>query len=356
MSMHSSVFERTFFGSLAESPLSQIIREKFPHSKIVIMVDENTHDHCLEYLLTTFEELTEAEVMLLPAGEENKVLEVCYQVWEALSEYQVGRKDLVINLGGGVVTDMGGFIASVFKRGLEFIQIPTTLLGMVDAAIGGKTGVDLGPFKNQIGVFQQPLQVIVDPAFLGTLNDQELMNGYAEMLKHALISDKDLWDELNIASIDQLQDVELIKRSTTIKMTIVEKDPLEQNMRKLLNFGHTLGHAIEGYLLEKEEAIGHGHAVALGMISESYLSFKKGLLSQSEMNEIVARLLANYPIPEMSDEEIVQLVQLCKNDKKNEENKINCSLLSAIGKGEIDQFVSESEVTEAFQFLFSLNQ
>lgn len=165
MSMHPSVFEQTFFGSLAESPLSQIIRRKFPHSKIVIMVDENTHDHCLEYLLTTFEELTEAEVMLLPAGEENKVLEVCYQVWEALSEYQVGRKDLVINLGGGVVTDMGGFIASVFKRGLEFIQIPTTLLGMVDAAIGGKTGVDLGPFKNQIGVFQQPLQVIIDPAF-----------------------------------------------------------------------------------------------------------------------------------------------------------------------------------------------
>jgi 3-dehydroquinate synthase len=356
MSMHPSVFEQTFFGSLAESPLSQIIRRKFPHSKIVIMVDDNTHDHCLEYLLTTFEELTEAEVMLLPAGEENKVLEVCYQVWEALSEYQVGRKDLVINLGGGVVTDMGGFIASVFKRGLEFIQIPTTLLGMVDAAIGGKTGVDLGPFKNQIGVFQQPLQVIIDPAFLGTLNDQELMNGYAEMLKHALVADKTLWNELDITSIDQLQELDLIKRSTTIKMTIVHKDPLEQNLRKLLNFGHTLGHAIEGYLLEKDEAVGHGHAVALGMISESYLSYKKGLLSQSEMNQIVARLLANYPIPEMSDEEIIQLVQLCKNDKKNEENKINCTLLSEIGKGEIDQFVSESEVTEALQFLFSLNQ
>jgi 3-dehydroquinate synthase len=161
---------------------------------------------------------------------------------------------------------------------------------------------------------------------------------------------------LDITSIDQLQELDLIKRSTTIKMTIVHKDPLEQNLRKLLNFGHTLGHAIEGYLLEKDEAVGHGHAVALGMISESYLSYKKELLSQSEMNQIVARLLANYPIPEMSDEEIIQLVQLCKNDKKNEENKINCTLLSEIGKGEIDQFVSESEVTEALQFLFSLNQ
>ena len=356
MSMHPAVFDQTFFGSLAESPLSEIIREKFPHSKIVIMVDENTHDHCLEYLLTTFEELAEAEVMLLPAGEENKVLEVCYQVWQALSEYQIGRKDLVINLGGGVVTDMGGFIASVFKRGLEFIQIPTTLLGMVDAAIGGKTGIDLGPFKNQLGVFQQPLHVIVDPAFLGTLSEQELMNGYAEMLKHALISDKALWNELQISSVEDLQVLDLIKRSTSIKMSIVEKDPLEQNIRKLLNFGHTLGHAIEGFLLEKEDPIGHGHAVALGMISETYLSYKKGLLSQAEMNEIVARLIANYPITEMSNDEIEQLVQLCRNDKKNEKNKINCSLLSAIGKGEIDQFVSEAEVREAFQFLFSLNQ
>jgi len=356
MSSQASIVNNIYFGSLNGSPLSQIIQDKYVHSKIVIMVDENTHDYCLEYLLTTFEELADAEVMLLPAGEENKVLEVCYQVWEALSEYQIGRKDLVINLGGGVVTDMGGFIAGVFKRGLDFIQIPTTLLGMVDAAIGGKTGIDLGPYKNQLGVFQQPIQVIVDPAFLGTLGESELMNGYAEMLKHALIADAQLWKELKLNDIQQLTDLVLIRRSSMIKMNIVEKDPLEQNVRKLLNFGHTLGHAIEGYLLQQEEPVGHGHAVALGMIAETYLSYKKGMIDQSALNEVVGRLIAYYTIPEMSDEDIQQLLVLCRNDKKNEENKINCTLLSAIGNGKIDYFVSDKEVKESFQFLFSLNQ
>jgi 3-dehydroquinate synthase len=356
MSSLTTLFKQPYFGPLSGSPLGEIIRQKFSSSKIVIMVDENTHDHCLEYLLTSFPELSEAEVMLLPAGEENKVLEVCYQVWQALSEYQIGRKDLVINLGGGVVTDMGGFIAGVFKRGLEFIQIPTTLLGMVDAAIGGKTGIDLGPYKNQLGVFKQPLHVIVDPAFLTTLNETELMNGYAEMIKHALIADKELWNELHISSIDDLLHLSLIRRSSQIKINIVDEDPLEQNIRKLLNYGHTLGHAIEGYLLEKNQAIGHGHAVALGMIAETYLSYKKGLLSQSQMNEVIGLLLTHYKIPSVPDEELLKLVSLCKNDKKNESNKINCSLLSEIGKGEIDHFVSEAELIDAFQFLFALKQ
>jgi 3-dehydroquinate synthase len=354
MRSNQTIIKQPYFGALSGSPLGDIIRQQFSSSKIVIIVDEHTHDHCLEYLLTTFSELTEAEVMLLPVGEENKVLEVCYQVWQALSEYQIGRKDLVINLGGGVVTDMGGFIAGVFKRGLEFIQIPTTLLGMVDAAIGGKTGIDLGPYKNQLGVFKQPLHVIVDPAFLKTLNEAELMNGYAEMMKHALISDKDLWKELQISSIEELMDLSLIRRSSQIKVNIVVQDPLEQNVRKLLNYGHTLGHAIEGYLLEKKEPIGHGHAVALGMIAETYLSCKKGLLSHADMNEVIALLIRHYAVPDVPNEQLPELVSLCKNDKKNESNKINCSLLSAIGTGEIDQFVSDAEVLESFHFLFSL--
>lgn len=355
MNLQLSVLEQIYFGPISSSPLGQIISDKFSNSKIVIIVDENTHDYCLEYLLTTFDELTDAEVMLLPVGEENKVIEVCYQVWQALSEYEIGRKDLIINLGGGVVTDMGGFIASVYKRGVQFVNLPTTLLGMVDAAIGGKTGIDLGPYKNQLGVFQQPLKVIVDPTFLTTLDETHLMNGYAEMLKHALIADPKLWIDLKSISLDKLRDLDLVKRAAEIKVLIVDKDPLEQNIRKLLNFGHTLGHAIEGYLIQKEEAIYHGHAVAMGMISETYLSFKRGMITQGVMNEIISHLTSCYPIPKLSDEDIAQMVLLCRNDKKNEASKINCTLLSDIGKGEINHFLSEPEITDAFRFLFSIN-
>lgn len=357
MSLYPSVFEYTYFGPILESPLKKIIQSDFKRSKIVIIVDENTHDYCLEYILTSFEELADAEVILLPSGEENKVLEVCFQVWETLSEYEIGRKDLVINLGGGVITDMGGFIAAVFKRGIEFIHIPTTLLAMVDAAIGGKTGIDLGPYKNQLGLFKQPLLVIIDPVFLMTLDDEQLLNGYAEMLKHALIYDRELWDDLKTISKGQLSNLSLIRRSSNIKMAIVATDPLEQNVRKLLNFGHTIGHAIEGYLLEKDEPIGHGYAVALGMIGETYISGKKGLLDQSSMNEIISVLIAYYPVPEILEEtDITRLIKLCRNDKKNQENQINCTLLSEIGKGEIDHFISHDELKDAVQFLLLLKK
>jgi 3-dehydroquinate synthase len=168
-------------GDITQSSLETYIAKYYQQSKVVIIVDENTHDCCLEYLLTSFDFLKEAEVVLLPAGEENKVMEVCFQVWEALTEYGIGRNDLILNLGGGVVTDMGGFIASIYKRGIDFIHIPTSLLGMVDASIGGKTGIDLGVYKNQLGVFNQPKAIFIDPIFLATLSDNEKRNGYAEM-------------------------------------------------------------------------------------------------------------------------------------------------------------------------------
>jgi 3-dehydroquinate synthase len=174
-------------GSITEGSLSLVL-QAYQNHNLIIIVDENTHDCCLEYMITSFPELERAEVILLPVGEENKVMEVCFQVWQAFTEYGFGRKDLVINLGGGVVTDMGGFIASIFKRGLKFINIPTSLLGMVDAAIGGKTGIDLDRYKNQLGTFSHPTHVFIDPIFLSTLPGEEIFNGYAEMLKHAASS------------------------------------------------------------------------------------------------------------------------------------------------------------------------
>lgn len=351
MQTFSSTSYSIEIGSIIDSSLNQLLMETYSTSKVVIICDENTHDYCLEYLLTSFESLKEAEVMLLPTGEENKVMEVCFQVWQALSEYKIGRKDLVINLGGGVVTDMGGFIAAVYKRGVDFVHIPTTLLGMVDASIGGKTGIDLGSLKNQLGVFAHPVRIYIDPIFLGSLPSEELMNGYAEMLKHGLIRNKQHWDILKaIENVDLLSSVDLISESVKVKFDIVELDPKEKNLRKLLNFGHTIGHALEGYFLNSTP-IAHGHAVAIGMLAESYISLKKGMLSKTDFNEIDLLLRSRFPIPEINDEDVPEIIELCLHDKKNEANKINCTLLKEIGQGETDQFVTVSELQDALAFL-----
>ena len=338
-------------GSVASSGLTDLLATDYQYSRIVVIVDENTHDHCLEYLLTTFEKLKDAEVMLLPAGEENKVMEVCFQVWQALTDYKIGRKDLIINLGGGVVTDMGGFIAAVYKRGVDFIHIPTSLLGMVDAAIGGKTGIDLGPFKNQLGVFKHPKMIYVDPVFLATLPEVELLNGYAEMIKHALIKDNLHFDELSkVSSFTALKNPELIARSIRIKVEIVAKDPEENGIRKLLNFGHTIGHGIEGYFLDSEP-IAHGHAVALGMLAESFISFQREMIARELFEQVLALILKHYPMVSFNDEMITSICEICANDKKNASNKINCTLLKGIGEGVIDQVVSEQEIVSALQFI-----
>lgn len=341
-------------GSVLESSLNDLLLKTYAESKIVIIVDENTHDYCLEFLLTSFDHLKEAEVMLLPVGEENKVMEVCFQVWQALSDYQIGRKDLILNLGGGVVTDMGGFIAAIYKRGVNFVNVPTSLLGMVDASIGGKTGIDLGAFKNQLGVFQNPLKIYIDPIFLRTLPDLELLNGYAEMLKHALIRSRDQWNELKqIKSLEELFNEKWILNAVQIKFDIVKVDPFEKNVRKILNFGHTIGHAIEGFLIDKEP-IGHGYAVAIGMVAESYIAYKQGKLSKADYFEIELIITEKFPLFHFEETEIEEIVQLTKNDKKNESNKINCTLLNKIGEGEINCEVKEEEIRNALVYLNSL--
>jgi 3-dehydroquinate synthase len=338
-------------GSLTSSSFSKFL-ESYSNSKKVIFVDENTHDNCLEYLLTAFSGLEDAEIMLLPCGEENKVMEVCFQVWEAWSEYKIERNDLVINLGGGVVSDMGGFIASIFKRGLDFIQIPTSLLSMVDASIGGKTGIDLGRHKNQLGVFSNPLKVYVDPGFLKTLPAKELKNGYSEMLKHGLIKDKFHWENLKNINFDNVENLtSLIFESIQIKNKIVLNDPFELGERKKLNFGHTFGHAIEGFFLGEEGEVAHGHAVAIGILAESFVSKQRSFLSDENFEEISNVILSHFEMPLFKLDWIDSIYNLMLNDKKNFDQKVQCILLNDLGECIINQIIGKEDVALALNFI-----
>ena len=340
-------------GSLEESSFSEFL-QSYVNRKKVIIVDENTHEHCLPYLITTFEELSDAEVILLPEGEENKQMTIAYGVWEALTDYAVSRNDLIINLGGGMITDIGGFIASCYKRGCDFINIPTSLLGMVDASIGGKTGINLGHFKNQIGVFSNPKAVFIDSIFLTTLPDEEMKSGYAEMLKHGLISNHDLFFEIT----EQLENfrelnLEFLSVSLSIKNEVVKNDPHEKGLRKILNFGHTIGHVLEGHYMESLN-LSHGHAVAIGMVMEAFLSVKEGKLSKEEYEKIEINILKYFSVPRFSDGDIKSMTEMLINDKKNDSGTIRCCLLSAIGKCSFDNIIPEERFTETFMHFKNL--
>ena len=318
-------------------------------------MDENTHEKCLGYLLTNFEVLSEAEVIQLPIGEENKQLSIAYGAWEAMTEYGIDRYDVVINLGGGVITDMGGFIASCYKRGCDYINIPTTLLGMVDASIGGKTGVNLGHYKNQIGLFSKPVRSYIDFSFLETLPDREVKSGYAEMLKHGLINDEKLfYDVLGQMNKDfrSFED-DLIIRCIEVKNIIVAEDPKENGKRKKLNFGHTIGHALEGQFLTKKD-LTHGHAIAIGMLMESFLSVKYGSLAKENYSKIENAILAHYSIPKFTDADIQQMIETMKNDKKNREQKILCCLLKDLGSCTYDNEINPKDFVAVFMHFKNL--
>ena len=351
MKIIQSLSTQIEIGDITKSSFGNVI-ELYSNANIIIIVDENTHDYCLEFLMTNFSVLANAEIILLPVGEENKVMEVCFQVWETFTEFNFSRKDLVINLGGGIVTDMGGFIASIFKRGMNFLHIPTSLLGMVDASIGGKNGVDLAGFKNQLGVFNDPSHIFIDVSFLYTLPERELYNGYAEMLKHGLIADEKLWKDLiSVKSDDELMDEKLIYRTIKVKLDIVKVDPKEQNVRMKLNFGHTIGHALESHFLSST-AIPHGHAVALGICGEAYLSFKKKKISSEEFHQIEDVIVRNFPMIQLTDEDVIDVIERMKNDKKNHSGGIYFVLLEGIGDAITNVKIKEKEVGEA---LFHLN-
>jgi 3-dehydroquinate synthase len=317
-------------------------------TKVMVIADENTAEHCYPILQPY---LPLHYLCKIPAGEKHKNLGTCIYIWQQMTNAAFDRKSLLLNLGGGVIGDMGGFVAGTYKRGISFIQIPTTLLAQVDASVGGKLGIDFQGFKNHIGLFREPEGVYIYPAFLNTLPRQELHSGFAEVIKHHLIGDAEAWHILK--SADQLSEIDisqLIHHSVQLKAKIVEADPFEQNVRKALNFGHTIGHAVETHFLETEEPLLHGEAIAVGMLTEAYLSNKRGLLSEPERNEIIAFLHKFYAFRTISPELDQQIYQLAQNDKKNQGDKILCTLLKGIGSFAINQEISQADIAEALNF------
>ena len=340
-----------YFDSKGYETLAEMLKPSH-YSKIFILVDENTSQYCLPHLLNNLATEIEIEIIELEVGEIHKNIATCTEVWGALSDLGGDRKSILINLGGGVISDLGGFVACTFKRGIDFINIPTTLLSMVDASIGGKNGVDLGNLKNQIGIIREPKAVIVDTQFLSTLPQNEMRSGLAEMLKHGLIFDKKYWDkfkDLKSLNTDNLN--ELIHQSIEIKNEIVCEDLTENGIRKSLNFGHTLGHAIESYFLENDNktSLLHGEAIAVGMILESFISREKGLLKNEEYQEIKYIINDIFERIEFTQNEIEKIIELLIFDKKNEFGKVQFALLDGIGKIKINQESDNELIYKAFE-------
>lgn len=320
------------------------------YSQVLILVDRNTNDHCLPILQSLLPDLIDYDIIEVDPGEENKNIDYCIGVWKTMLDFGVERKALMLNLGGGVVTDLGGFAASTYKRGIDFVQIPTTLLSQVDASVGGKTGIDLDNVKNIIGTFTQPKAVFVSSLFLQTLDDRQLLSGFAEVIKHGLIQDEGLYNQCKGTVYNEVS-THLVYRSVQIKNKVITEDPKEQGLRKILNFGHTIGHAIEGYsLLHDNNALLHGEAIAIGMICEAYLSHKLAGLSESGLQDITEYLLSIYPVYTFDQAIYPELIELMMNDKKNENHKIGFSLLTAIGECSYNHYVNEEDIIESLDY------
>lgn len=343
--IHSPVYFEDFSVKLNET-----LNELNPNL-IVILTDENIHNKCLATLLPKIKKFkAKIELFEIPVGEQSKNLKIATEIWELFSELNADRNSLILNFGGGAITDFGGFVASVYKRGIPFINIPTSLLAMVDAAIGGKTAVDMNGIKNLLGVFNFPIATFIQPEFLETLPEREFRSGLAEMLKHGLIYDKKHWQKLtglsefNVGSISAL-----IKESANIKLSIVEKDPYEKGLRKILNFGHTIGHAIESEFLSSENPLLHGEAVVIGMLVESVLSAENELINQSELDEIFLNLTHLFGKTKIEEKRIENLFNWMQHDKKNIGNKLNFSLLDGIGNARFNVKQSKNQITAAIK-------
>lgn len=340
-----------YFGENGYPLLNAFIEEKH-YSNIFILVDTHSNEYCLNTLLPALATTKTIEIIEIEAGESEKNIATCVEIWTIMTELGADRKSLVINLGGGVITDIGGFIASTFKRGIDFIHIPTTLLAMVDASVGGKNGVDLGNLKNQIGVINVPQMVLIDTVYLNTLPQNQMRSGLAEMLKHGLIQDAQYWNTFkNLSQVDFADFDELIHRSIAIKNEVVMQDPTEDGIRKALNFGHTLGHAIESYFLDNEQkpTLLHGEAIAVGMILESFLSWQKNLISATEYGEIKTALNAIFEPVVFEETDLQPIFDLLIHDKKNEYGKIQFALLKGIGNIQINQEVDTELIIQAFE-------
>ena len=322
-------------------------------SSIVVLCDENTATACLPILKDNLALGEGTHFLSIPAGEAHKQIATCLELWEQLADLGIDRSGLMINLGGGVVTDLGGFVASTYKRGIRFVNVPTSLLAMVDASIGGKNGVDLGLLKNQVGIIREPEYVLVDATFLESLPEVEFNSGKAEMIKHGLIRDRAYLQEvLSFEPGQTAKASELIEGSIAIKQAIVQEDPFEQGIRKSLNFGHTLGHAIESYCLDNDHlpSLLHGEAIAIGMILESYLSHLSLGFSQTDLEEIAGELVRRYPRVSFQERDVTAIADLMKYDKKNRGGRIRFVLLAGIGNPSLDHEVPAQWIDQAFEF------
>ncbi len=347
-----SIKSATYFVHFQEngySELNTLIASK-SYSSIFILVDENTHSCCYGKFIQNLVTDCPIELIEIESGEIYKNVETCTGVWNVLTELNADRKSLLITLGGGVITDLGGFVAATFKRGIDFVNIPTTLLSMVDASVGGKTGVDLGVLKNQIGLFANPEMVIVDTNYLETVTPREIRSGTAEIIKYGLTYDVSLYN--TIKDSENLDITELIHRSIEIKNEVVLEDPKEQNLRKILNFGHTIGHAIESYFLEseKKENLTHGEAIAIGMVAESFISSELLGFPKNEVENIKQVIINIYGKTEIFEEDFNGILEYLKHDKKNVGGQVNFVLLTDLEHTKIDCKVATELIIRSIEF------
>jgi 3-dehydroquinate synthase len=334
-----------------ENDLVQLLHA-LDYNGLFLLTDENTQKACFP-LIQSLPEIQTAKKISIPAGDENKQIESLSKVWKFLSENGANRKSLLINLGGGMLTDLGGFAAATFKRGIRFVNIPTTLLGAVDAAVGGKTGINFIGLKNEIGAFAPAIAVLIDSGFFKTLDTNQLLSGYAEMLKHSLLKSEEQLNELLHFDLNHMNYERLnilLFESVLIKEQIVEEDPTEQGIRKALNLGHTFGHAFESLAFETNHPIPHGYAVAWGMVCELFLSFVKLGFSQSELMKITRFVKEHYGAFHFDCTHYPSIYERMQHDKKNETAAINLTLLRAIGEIEINQTANKQEIEEALDF------
>lgn len=335
------------------APLKDILDQK-KYSKVFVFADTNTAEHCLPVFRSLLDDLGDFDIIETDPGEENKNIDFCIGIWKTLLDFDADRKCLMINLGGGVITDMGGFVASTYKRGIDFINIPTTLLSQVDASVGGKTGIDIDNVKNMVGTFSLPQAVFIENIFLNTLSKRELLSGFAEMIKHGLIKDKAYYERLKNSNYEDLAPEE-IYRSIEIKNEVVTADPLEKGLRKILNFGHTIGHAVESYALSNsKKPLTHGEAIAIGMVCEAHLSAKYCNLTQDELVDISKYIRSIYPKYNIKEKSFNTLLELMQSDKKNEDGQIMFSLLDQIGACAFNCRVTKEDILNSLTYYNSL--
>ena len=345
---NSTIYSKIIYSQLVEQELLKWI-DKYTPGK-VFLATEDSVDKLWVSKYDLFFQTHGIKKVVIPAGENNKKIESVALIWDFLSKNGGDRKSLLINIGGGMLTDLAGFAATTFKRGIDFLNVPTTLLSQVDASVGGKTGINFAGFKNEIGTFKEPVAVLINTNFLKTIDKENFISGFAEMIKHGLIySPQHLTDleKFDLENIDYEHLQKVISDSVNVKAYFVSNDPTEQNIRKALNFGHTIGHAFESYAMQQNRPIQHGYAVACGMIAELYLSVKKCNFPFAEFDNLTNWLLKLYGKFEISKDDFDALFELMTHDKKNESGRINFTLLSEVGKIEINQNCEKGLIYES---------